>query len=160
MTAETTTSRALLLDLNKQVGEMRADMGKMLAGLGHVTERQKEFSDNVIAIEMRLDAGSHRHAEFSESLALITHKLETLVELPAELANTKAEIKGIFAEDGLVQAVTDMKPQVKELMDWKARLAAQTVVASAIVGSALWMIWEGLKWFFPHSKDLFDRVFH
>jgi hypothetical protein len=132
MTAETTTSRALLLDLNKQVGEMRADMGKMLAGLGHVTERQKEFGDNVIAIEMRLDAGSHRHAEFSESLALITHKLETLVELPAELANTKAEIKGIFAEDGLVQAVTDMKPQVKELMGRQGLLLKLSSLAPSL----------------------------
>ncbi|UFW91068.1 hypothetical protein BjapCC829_22020 [Bradyrhizobium barranii] len=131
----------MLLDLNQQMGDMRADIATMIAGLGHVGEKQKEQAEDVRKIEDRLLQGSNRHAEFAASLADIESKLEKF--------------------DPVAVAVTDLKPQVKELMDWKAKIAAIFVVASAIMGFATWFIWEGLKWLFPEAgKELFHRLFH
>ncbi|MET4238636.1 hypothetical protein ABIB07_001854 [Bradyrhizobium sp. RT10b] len=135
------TAQTLLLDLNQQMGDMRADIATVIAGLGHVGEKQKEQAENVRKIEDRLLQGSNRHAEFAASLADIESKLEKF--------------------DPVAVAVTDLKPQVKELMDWKAKIAAIFVVASAIMGFATWFIWEGLKWLFPEAgKELFHRLFH
>lgn len=135
------TAQTLLLDLNQQMGDMRADIATVIAGLGHVGEKQKEQAEDVRKIEDRLLQGSNRHAEFAASLADIESKLEKF--------------------DPVAVAVTDLKPQVKELMDWKAKIAAIFVVANAIMGFATWFIWEGLKWLFPEAgKELFHRLFH
>src|SRR5712691_9508641 len=39
---EQSTSRALLLDLNTRIGDMQTELGKLVAGLGHLAERHKE----------------------------------------------------------------------------------------------------------------------
>lgn len=143
------------MDLNSQVGDIRSDIATVLEGMKHVTERQRESTEEVKSIQARLTDGSARHQEFAASLADIETRLEELKPVKDTLDLLKAEL------DPVRTAVTDMKPQVKELMDWKAKLAGIFVVASAIMGFAVWFIWEGLKWLFPDAgKELFHRLFH
>lgn len=151
------TIETLLLDLLSQVGDVRTDMASLKTGVGHIVERQKDFADNISAIEHRLEEGSKRHTEFAHGFADLEAKLQVIEKVPSVLHDTKAKLDGMFAEDGFIARTT---ADVKELMDWKRDLSAKIVVASAIVGSACWMIWEVLKWGFPHPKDLIDRLFH
>src|SRR4051812_43407537 len=102
--SEDKTAQTLLLDLNTQIGDMRADIATVIAGLGHLGERQKEQADDVRNIEARLVTGSTRHAEFAATLADIEVKLEKF--------------------EPVATSVADMKPQVQELMDWKGKIAA------------------------------------
>jgi len=135
------TATTLLLDLNTQIGDMRADIATMIAGLGHVGARQKEQAEDIRSIEARLVQGSSRHNEFSATLADI------------EITLAKFE--------PVATTVADMKPQVKELMDWKGKIAAIFLVATTIVGFATWFIWEGIKWLFPEAgKALIQKLFH
>lgn len=141
------TNTTLLLDLNTQMGEIRSQIGALMASFGHVSERQKEIATDIKGVEKRLEAGSVRHAEFAASLADIDVKIE---EMRPAVSKLQVDIL----------PVAGLAPQVKELMDWKARVAAQTLIAWAIVSAAFWLIWEGLRWFFPHAKDLVDKITH
>jgi hypothetical protein len=152
MTEQTTMS--LLLNLLQQVGDMRADVATVISGLSHVGEKQREFADNIEAIEERLAAGSKRHEEFAASLADIEGKLGNF----HPVTQAVADIKEKFAP--VADAVATMKPEVQWLTEFKARMAGVILVASAIMGFATWAIWEGLKWLFTDAgKSLLDKIF-
>lgn len=120
------STNTLLLDIFKQIGEIKGDIGN---------------------IEGRLAVGAERHRDFAVSLDKIdirTDKIETEV--------TKI---GALSED-----MKTMKPQVKDLVEFKGRMAAIMLVASTVVGAAFWLIWEGIKYFAPDVKLFLSRFFH
>jgi hypothetical protein len=150
---EQSTSRALLLDLNARIGHMQSDIGKLVAGLGHVAERHKENIAAIEIIEKRLLDGSARHSEFAASLAAIEVKLEEIKPVTQAIASINAELSP------LTVTVAEMKPKVDDLVDFKTRAAATVVASSAIMGTVAFFVWEGVKWFFPSAKDLFAKLF-
>lgn len=150
-----TTATTLLLDLNTRMGEISGDIGKLMAGIGHLGERQRELAQSVdvvqhdiSAIEGRLAVGSERHRDFAASLDTIDVRTNTM----------QIELNKITP---LAITVADIEPKVKDMVEFKGRIAAIMMVTSAIVGAALWFIWEGLKWIFPDAgRELFHKIFH
>jgi hypothetical protein len=155
MTEDQKTSATLLLDLNEQMGNMRESIGKLLEGLTNVGERQRdnlqaiaEIQNDITSIEGRLAVGSERHRDFAKSLDTVD-------------VRTAAMQVELVKFGPVAVAVADMEPKVKDLVEFKGRMAAILLVSSSIVGFAMWFIWEGVKWIFPDvGKELFHKLFH
>jgi hypothetical protein len=105
-----------------------------------------EVKGDLRTIEGRLAVGSERHRDFAKSLDAIDLRVEAI----------KIEMQKI---PPLVVAVEDMAPKVKNLMEFRGRMAAIMLVASTVIGGAFMFIWEGLKYFWPDIQSLYSR-FH
>jgi archaellum component FlaC len=145
-------------DINKSVGSLEASVENLSHNAGKTdTTAASERHDMSITItdirgkigeiESRLAVGTERHRDFAQSLDRI------------EARTGKIEIE-VSNLSPLTITVAEMKPQVKELMDFKGRMAAIMVIASSLIGTAAWFAWEGLKWLFPNVKALFTSLFH
>lgn len=77
--------------------------------------------------------------------------------IEASQAEMRAEIHEIKP---VVAVVADMKPQVKELMEFKMRIGAYIVAAGALASGALYLIWQGLGYFSAEIKSGLTRLFH
>jgi uncharacterized protein YoxC len=147
----------LLLDIFTQVAAMNQTVGGLIASVAHLSDSTSRMDANAIVdrqamhekvstIQTQLAVGSQRHAEFARSIAdidLRTEKIETeMVKIPP-----------------IAAAVTDMTPKVKDLMEFKGRMAAIILVASTITGGAFALIWEGIRYFTPDIRAAFER-FH
>lgn len=101
---------------------------------------------DVSGIQTQLAVGSQRHAEFSRAIADIDLRTEAIevemVKIPP-----------------IALAVTDMTPKVKDLVEFKGRMAAIILVAGVVTGGAFSLIWEGIRYFTPDIRALFER-FH
>jgi hypothetical protein len=106
-----------------------------------------DIKGSIGTIEGRLAVGSERHREFAQSLDTIDARTSII----------EAEITKVAP---MSLAVEDMKPKVKDLVEFKGRMAAILLVASTIVGAAFAFIWEGIRFFAPDIRPYFDRFFH
>lgn len=106
-----------------------------------------EIKGSIGGIEARLDAGSQRHVEFKSSLE----------KIDVRTSNIEAEMVKVAP---LSAAVSDMKPKVDDLVQFKGKAAAIMLAASTIFGGALWFIWEGIKFFWSDLQALTHRIFH
>jgi hypothetical protein len=105
-----------------------------------------EVKGDLRTIEGRLAVGTERHRDFAKSLDAIDLRVASLTEQMQKIPP-------------LVIVVDDMAPKVKSLMEFRGRMAAIIVVASMIVGSAFSLIWEGIKFFTPDIRSMFEH-FH
>jgi hypothetical protein len=162
---EPQSSTAILLDIFNQVSDLRESFGSLEAtveNLSHnaskqvaqaCTERRDmqititDIRGEIGKIEGALAVGNERHRDAAKSLDRIEGRANSI----------DIEIVKISP---LAVSVSEMKPQVKELMEFKGRLAAIMLTASTIIGTATWFAWEGIKWFFPDAKAAILRLFH
>ena len=105
-----------------------------------------EVKGDLRTIEGRLAVGSERHRDFAKSLDGIDLRVEAI----------KVELQKI---PPLVVVVDGMVPQVKNLMEFRARMAAIILVSSIVIGGAFSFIWSGLKYFWPDIQSAYSR-FH
>ena len=140
---EATGTNTILLNIMTQIGEIKGEIGEINGKLAVGSERHRDFAKSLDAINVR---GDVMQVEIVKITPLVT---------------TVTEMKDGFDKIApLVADVKDMKPQVKELMEFKGRLAGILVIASSLVGASMWFIWEGFKWFFPNAKELIGKLFH
>ncbi len=82
------------------------------------------------------------------------HSRERMEKSLDEVKECVAEIKPV------VTVVAEMRPQVKELMEFKMRIGAYVVVAGTMVSGAAYLLWQGLAYFSDHLKMTLGRLFH
>jgi hypothetical protein len=161
----TDQTNALLHDIILQVSNMNKSIGSLEAAVENLSrdagkqgvqgnaerhDMQITITDirgKIGIIEGSLAVSNERHRDFARSLDNIYLRTGTI---ETEVANITP-----FAT-----TVSEMKPQVKELMDFKGRMAGIIVGASFIIGSATWFAWEGIKWFVPNAKNIIAGMFH
>ena len=163
MTEETTTA-TLLLDIYGQMSELNRTVGGLqssVVALTTATDRADDLAisdrqtihhnieglrDELRQIEERLAVGTERHRDFAKSLDRIDGRAIVIEE----------ELKKVPA---LVEKVEDMHPKVKDLVEFKGRMAAIILVASTVTGAAFALIWEGIRYMMPDLHKLFEH-FH
>lgn len=60
----------------------------------------------------------------------------------------------------VVAVVAEMKPQVKELMEFKMRIGAYIVAAGALASGAMYLLWQGLTYFSAEIRASVGRLLH
>ena len=64
------------------------------------------------------------------------------------MENNINELKGTVSEIApVVAVVAEIRPQVKELMDFKVRIGAYIVAAGVLWSAAVWLLWQGIAFF-------------
>jgi hypothetical protein len=107
-----------------------------------------DIKGTIGTIEGRLAVGSERHRDFAKSLDLIA----------ARATNIETEMAKI---PPIAAAVSDMTPKVKDLVEFKGRMAAIVLVAGTVTGAAFAFIFEGIKFFTPDIRAFIERIsFH
>lgn len=75
---------------------------------------------------------------------------ESQKEMSKEIQNIKP----------VVAVVAEMKPQVKELMEFKMRIGAYIVAAGALASGAMYLLWQGLTYFSAEIRSSIGRLMH
>lgn len=60
----------------------------------------------------------------------------------------------------VVAVVAEMKPQVKELMEFKMRIGAYIVAAGALASGAMYLLWQGITYFSADIRSSVGRLLH
>lgn len=108
---------------------------------------QSDYLSILLDIKQEIGSLNARMIEASHSRGRIEQSQN---EMSKDIANIKP----------VVAVVAEMKPQVKELMEFKMRIGAYIVAAGALASGAMYLLWQGLTYFSAEIRSSVGRLLH
>lgn len=99
------------------------------------------------AIETHLKFGTEKQSELKQSVDTIDYRTD-VIETDID------KIKAVITD------VADIKKDVTDLKTFRGRIGAMVGVGTAIMMGALYLIWEGIKFFSTDVRAFVSRLWH